>query len=198
MRMYLLLLALCTATTASDCKSLEITATEITYQVDTPADINEKLCSELYTPPRCPGSKEVVSSPVLVKNSDGGVVDEGWYNIADSYSALTSPERLVRIGHGSFVFPEVGSLYLQSYQDCNANQTECYTRIAITGGDGIYDCASGTVDYKGKNADEEIVYDTNFCLACGGSSSGTSSMSLGLTALVSTAAAAAALSSIIF
>jgi hypothetical protein len=177
-----LLFACCVAATAAaaseNCQTIAIIATDITYQVDTPSDVNASLCNNFFSPPRCPGTKEVVSSPVITALTSDEA-DTGWYNIADTYTALTTPERFVRIGHGSFVFADVGSLYLQSFQDCNANQTECYTRIAITGGDGKYDCAVGTVEFRGQNTDQEIEYDASFCSVCQGSS-GCERLSLGL------------------
>ena len=71
-----------------NCQKLNITVTNITFQVDTPTGVNVSLCNELYTPPRCPGSKGVVSSPI--EDGDG---NKGSYNIADTFSALTLPDR---------------------------------------------------------------------------------------------------------
>ena len=101
--------------------------------------------------------------PIVDENGNDGIL-----NIADTYSALTSPENFERCGHGSFVFQYVGSIYLQTYQNCGSRVDDCYTRtrITITGGDGKYECAMGTVDFAGTNSENVIAYLASFCLAC--------------------------------
>jgi hypothetical protein len=165
---FILLLASISGAAAAggeNCQKLNITTTDITFQVDTLSGVKVSLCNELYTPPRCPGSKDVVSSPI-----EDGYGNKGSYNIADTFSALTSSNRLVRIGHSSFVYTDVGSIYVQSYQDCGSasSSEDCYTRIAVTGGDGKYDCAQGIVDFQGTNSANIISYIANFCNTCKG------------------------------
>ena len=167
-----------------NCETLNITAISIMFQMNTPVDVDASLCNEVYTgmPPRCAGATDVVSSPVIVDLGTGRNTTSGSYNIADTYTAATSPTRFVRIGHGSFVFPNIGSLYVQSYQECSKDMSsvadeECYTRIAITGGDGRYECAQGHVDFLGTNSETVITYIANFCNTC--SSPTTSSSSSG-------------------
>ena len=166
-----------------NCETLNITAISIMFQVNTPMDVDISLCNEMYTvTPRCPGSTDIVSSPVVVDLGTGRNTTSGSYNIADTYTAATSATKFVRIGHGSFVFPNIGSLYVQSYQECSNDMSsvadeECYTRIAITGGDGRYECAQGHVDFFGTNSETVITYIANFCNTCRSPTTSSSSSS---------------------
>ena len=55
-----------------NCETLNITAISIMFQVVTPVDVDTSLCNEMYTvTPRCAGSTDIVSSPVVVDLGTG-------------------------------------------------------------------------------------------------------------------------------